>query len=149
MGLTFFFLSFCYCVLGFKGKFFYMLAKYVPGNIKYIFTKFYRHISINNEAKSQICNFNFLFVHGLWRFNPKIALWDWNLKSGSLMLNLLHLNHSEDCNLNLIIVGKLNTEVNSYIPFRQTTILNEQNVSLPLYLQRKECFTTVAYIHYV
>ena len=30
--------------------FFYMLAKYVPGNIKCIFTKFYRHISTNNEA---------------------------------------------------------------------------------------------------
>ena len=30
--------------------FFYMLAKYVPGDIKYIFTKFYRHISTNNEA---------------------------------------------------------------------------------------------------
>ena len=26
-------------------------------------------------------------------------------------------------------VGKLNTEVNSYVPFWQTTILNEQNVS--------------------
>jgi hypothetical protein len=28
-----------------KGNFaiFYMLAKYVPGDIKYIFTKFYRH----------------------------------------------------------------------------------------------------------
>ena len=65
------------------------------------------------------------------------------------MLNSLHLNRSEDCNLNLIIVGKLNTEVNSYIPFRQTTILNEQNVSFPLYLQRKESFTTVAYIHYM
>jgi hypothetical protein len=36
-----------------KGKlrdFFYMLAKYVPSDIKYIFTKFYRHISTNNEA---------------------------------------------------------------------------------------------------
>ena len=29
---------------------FYTLAKYVPGDIKYIFTKFYRHISTNNEA---------------------------------------------------------------------------------------------------
>ena len=29
---------------------FYMLAKYVPGDIKYIFTKFYQHISTNNEA---------------------------------------------------------------------------------------------------
>jgi hypothetical protein len=27
-----------------------MLAKYVPGDMKYIFTKFYRHISTNNEA---------------------------------------------------------------------------------------------------
>jgi hypothetical protein len=35
-----------------KGNFaiFYMLAKYVPGDIKYIFTKIYRHISTNNEA---------------------------------------------------------------------------------------------------
>ena len=35
-----------------KGNFaiFYMLAKYVPGDMKYIFTKFYRHISTNNEA---------------------------------------------------------------------------------------------------
>ena len=35
-----------------KGNFtiFYMLAKYVPGDIKYIFTKFYRHISTNNKA---------------------------------------------------------------------------------------------------
>jgi hypothetical protein len=35
-----------------KGNFviFYMLAKYVPGDIKYIFTKLYRHISTNNEA---------------------------------------------------------------------------------------------------
>ena len=27
-----------------------MLAKYVPRDIKYIFTNFYRHISTNNEA---------------------------------------------------------------------------------------------------
>ena len=35
-----------------KGNFaiFYMLAKYVPGDIKYTFIKFYRHISTNNEA---------------------------------------------------------------------------------------------------
>jgi hypothetical protein len=36
-----------------KGKlrdFFYMLAKYVPDDTKYIFTKFYRHISTNQEA---------------------------------------------------------------------------------------------------
>jgi hypothetical protein len=32
-------------------------------------------------------------------------------------LNSLHLKRSEDCNLNLITVGKLNTEVNSYVPF--------------------------------
>jgi hypothetical protein len=63
------------------------------------------------------------------------------------MLNSLHLKRSEDCNLNLITIGELNTEVNSYVPFWQTTILNEQNVSFPLYLQRKECFTTVTYIH--
>jgi hypothetical protein len=51
------------------------------------------------------------------------------------MLNSFHLKHSEDCNLNLITVGKLNTEVNSYVLFWQTTILNEQNVSFPwLYL---------------
>jgi hypothetical protein len=31
------------------------------------------------------------------------------------MLNSLHLKRSEDCNLNLITVGKLNTEVNSYV----------------------------------
>jgi hypothetical protein len=65
------------------------------------------------------------------------------------MLNSLHLKRSEDCNLNLITVGKLNTEVNSYVPFWQTTILNEQNVSFPLYLQRKECFITVTYIRYI
>ena len=65
------------------------------------------------------------------------------------MLNSLHLKCSEDCNLNLITVGKLNTEVNSYVPFWQTTILNEQNVSFPLYLQRKECFITVTYIRYI
>ena len=65
------------------------------------------------------------------------------------MLNSLHLKRSEDCNLNLIIVGNLNTEVNSYVPFWQTTIWNEQNVSFPLYLQRKECFTIVTYIRYI
>jgi hypothetical protein len=65
------------------------------------------------------------------------------------MLNSLHLKRSEDCNLNLITVGKLNTVVNSYVPFWQTTILNEHNASFPLYLQRKECFTTVTYIRYI
>ena len=42
-----------------KGNFaiFYMLAKYVPGDIKYIFTKFYRHISTNNEANRKFVIF--------------------------------------------------------------------------------------------
>ena len=43
-----------------KGKLhtiFYMLAKYVPGDIKYIFTKFYRHISTNNEANRKFVIF--------------------------------------------------------------------------------------------
>jgi hypothetical protein len=31
------------------------------------------------------------------------------------MLNSLHLKRSEDCNLNLIIVGKLNTEVDNLL----------------------------------
>ena len=65
------------------------------------------------------------------------------------MLNSLHLKRSEDCNLNLITVGKLNTEMNRYVSFWQTIILNEQNVSFPLYLQQKECFTTVTYIRYI
>ena len=40
------------CSYSLKGNFaiFDMLTKYVPGGIKYIFTKFYRHISTNNEA---------------------------------------------------------------------------------------------------
>ena len=40
------------CLPSLKGNFaiFYMLAKYVPGDIKYICTKFYRHISTNKEA---------------------------------------------------------------------------------------------------
>ena len=44
-------LLFC-SILKLKGNFaiFNMLAKYVPGDIKYIFTKLYRHISTNNEA---------------------------------------------------------------------------------------------------
>jgi hypothetical protein len=42
-----------------KGKFaiFYMLAKYVPSDIKYIFTKFYRYISTNNEANRKFVIF--------------------------------------------------------------------------------------------
>ena len=114
-----------------KGKlrdFFYMLAKYVPGDTKYIFTKFYRHISTITKQIANY-NFNFYFFHRVVTFLPDKALWDWNLKSGSLMLNSLHLKRSEDCNLNLITVEKLN----SYVPFWQTTILNEQNVSFPLY----------------
>jgi hypothetical protein len=50
-------------ILTSKGNFaiFYMLAKYVPSDIKYIFTKFYRHISTNNEAnrKFVILIYNF------------------------------------------------------------------------------------------
>ena len=98
--------------------------------------------------KSQICNFNFYFFHRVVTFSPDNSLGDWNLKSGSRMLNSLHLKPSEDCNLNLINVGKLNTDVDNYVRFCQTTILNEQNVSFPLYLQWKECFTTVTYIHF-
>ena len=45
-----------------KGNFviFYMLAKYVPDDIKYIFTKFYRHMSTNNEAN---CKFVILILN--------------------------------------------------------------------------------------
>jgi hypothetical protein len=36
------------------------------------------------------------------------------------------------------------------IVMRQLYIVrNEQHVSFPLYLQRKECFTTVTYIHFM
>ena len=50
-----------------KGNFaiFYMLAKYVPGDIKYIFTKFYRHISTNNEANRKFVILISNFFHGL------------------------------------------------------------------------------------
>jgi hypothetical protein len=38
-----------------------MLDKYVLGDIKYIFTKFYRHFSTNNEANRKIISpFNLL-----------------------------------------------------------------------------------------
>jgi hypothetical protein len=49
-----------------KGNFasFYMLAKYVPGDIKYIFTKFYRHISTNNEANRKFVILISNFVMG-------------------------------------------------------------------------------------
>ena len=51
--------------LSLKGNFaiFYMLAKYVPGDIKYIFTKFYWHIStdlINNK------NWVTLLMHSIY-----------------------------------------------------------------------------------
>jgi hypothetical protein len=48
-----------------KGNFeiFYMLAKYVPGDIKYIFTKLYRHISTNNEANRKfVILFSYFFM---------------------------------------------------------------------------------------
>jgi hypothetical protein len=51
-----------------KGNFviFYMLAKYVPDDIKYIFTKFYRHMSTNNEANRKfvilISNFSWVVM---------------------------------------------------------------------------------------
>jgi hypothetical protein len=48
---------------------FYMLAKYVPGDIKYIFTKFYRHISSNNEANRKFLILISNFSTRLWRFN--------------------------------------------------------------------------------
>ena len=53
-----------------KGNFaiFYMLAKYVPGDIKYIFTKFYRHISTNNEANRKFVILISNFSTSLWHF---------------------------------------------------------------------------------
>ena len=57
-----------------KGNFaiFYMLAKYVPGDIKYIFTKFYRHISTNNEANRKFVILISNFSTSLWRFKLKM-----------------------------------------------------------------------------
>ena len=58
-----------------KGNFviFYMLAKYVPGDIKYIFTKFYRHISTNNKANHKWVIFKkmktFHFQRIIWILN--------------------------------------------------------------------------------
>ena len=54
-----------------KGNFaiFYMLAKYVPGDIKYIFKKFYRHLSTNNEGNRK-------FVILISIFFMSCALWD-------------------------------------------------------------------------
>ena len=47
---------------------FYMLSKYVPGDIKYIFTKFYRHISTNNEANRKFVTLISNFVHPAMTF---------------------------------------------------------------------------------
>jgi hypothetical protein len=45
-----------------------MLAKYVPGDIKYIFTKFYQHISIDNEANRKfVILFSFMSCDVLTR----------------------------------------------------------------------------------
>ena len=46
-----------------------MLAKYVPGDIKYIFTKFYRHISTNNEANGKFVIFSWVVT-----FYPKNSI---------------------------------------------------------------------------
>ena len=57
-----------------KGNFaiFYMLVKYVPGDIKYIFTKFYWHISTNNEANRKYVILISNFSTSLWRFKLKM-----------------------------------------------------------------------------
>ena len=54
-----------------KGNFaiFYMLAKYVLGDKKYIFTKFYRHISTNNEANRKFVILISNFSIRLWHFS--------------------------------------------------------------------------------
>ena len=92
------------CLKGNFAIFFYMLAKYVPGDIQYIFTKFYRHSSTNNEA-------NCKFVICSWVATLKFKVWVADVKFASF------IKRSEDYNLNLITVGKFNTEVNSYVPF--------------------------------
>jgi hypothetical protein len=61
-----------------------MLARYVPGDIEYIFDDPVLPLSRRHQVYNKTDN----------------ALWDCNLKSGSLMLNSLHLKRSEDCNLN-------------------------------------------------
>jgi ABC-type molybdate transport system permease subunit len=63
-----------------KGNFviFYMLAKYVPGDIKYIFTKFYRHISTNNEAN---CKFVILISIYLAWFSYQLKRQKWFKKN--------------------------------------------------------------------
>ena len=59
-----------------KGNFaiFYMLAKYVPGDIKYIFTKFYQHISTNNEANRKFVILISIFFHRVVTFLPDNAM---------------------------------------------------------------------------
>ena len=53
-----------------KGNFviFYMLVKYVPGDIKYIFTKFYQHISTNKEVNRTFVILISIFFIGSWHF---------------------------------------------------------------------------------
>jgi hypothetical protein len=46
-----------------------MLAKYVPGDIKDIFTKFYLHISTNNEANRKFVILISNFFMGLCNSN--------------------------------------------------------------------------------
>jgi len=53
-----------------------MLAKYVPVDIKYIFTKFYQHISTNNEANRKFVILISIFFHWVVTFSPNNALWD-------------------------------------------------------------------------
>jgi hypothetical protein len=50
----------------------YMLAIYVPGDIKYIFTKCYRHISTNIEANRKFVILISNFSTRLWRFKLKM-----------------------------------------------------------------------------
>jgi hypothetical protein len=59
-----------------KGNFaiFYMLAKYVPGDIKYILTKFYQHISTNNEANRKFVILISIFFHRVVTFLPDNAM---------------------------------------------------------------------------
>jgi hypothetical protein len=72
-----------------------MLAKYVPGDIKYIFTKFYRNISTNNEANRKFvililsCSLQYLIFQRLLDLNysPLSALNEVNLTSATQTLN--------------------------------------------------------------
>jgi hypothetical protein len=73
-----------------KGNFaiFYILAKYVPGDIKYIFTKFYRHISTNNEANHKFVILILIFQRLLdLNYSPLSALNEANLTSATQTLN--------------------------------------------------------------